>query len=131
MKDIEHQRGGRGKIDGISEHEIVRSPISKPRLKQGIEEKVGDRYNVSKTIVKQGLDGDLRYCANMPETMGIQTLKKGWLPVHINGIHLISERASHKGCCMRKRSSRIVVPHYRQVNVGVIKIHQCYQQIIR
>ena len=34
------------------------------RSKQGIEEKWGYRSNVSKTIVKQGIEGCLGYCAN-------------------------------------------------------------------
>ena len=38
--------------DRITEYEGVSSPMFKTRSKQGIEEKVGDHYNVSKTIVK-------------------------------------------------------------------------------
>ena len=60
-----------------------------------------------------------------------QTLKKGWLPVHRNGRHLISARASQQGGCTKRRSSRIVATHNRQLNGGVVLIHQYYQQIIR
>ena len=38
--------------------------MSKTGLKQGIEEKWGDHSNVSKTIVKQGIEGSLGYCAD-------------------------------------------------------------------
>ena len=44
--------------------------MSKTRSKQGVEEKWGDRCNVSKTIVKQGFSGSLGYCANGPMTIG-------------------------------------------------------------
>ena len=44
----------------------VSSPMSKTRPKQGIGKKWGDIYNVSKTIVKQGIKGSLGYCANRP-----------------------------------------------------------------
>ena len=44
--------------------------MSKTRLKQGSEDKWGDRSNVSKTIVKQGLEGCLVYCANVPMAIG-------------------------------------------------------------
>ena len=44
--------------------------MSKTRLKQGIEEKGGDQYNVSKAIGKQGLEVGLGYCANVPMTIG-------------------------------------------------------------
>ena len=40
--------------------------MSKTRLKQVSEDKWGDRSNVSKTIVKQGIEGSLGYCANGP-----------------------------------------------------------------
>ena len=40
----------------------VSSPMSKTMPKQGIEEKWGDQYNVSKTIVKKG--GILRQWSN-------------------------------------------------------------------
>ena len=44
----------------------VSSPMSKTRLKQGIEGKWEDNYNVSNTILKQGIEGCLGYCANGP-----------------------------------------------------------------
>ena len=40
--------------------------MSKTIPKQGIEEKWGDRSNVSKTILKQGIEVSLRYCAKRP-----------------------------------------------------------------
>ena len=40
--------------------------MSKTRSKQGIEDKWGDQSNVSKTIVKQGIEGSFVYCANGP-----------------------------------------------------------------
>ena len=57
-------------------------------------------------------------------------LKEGWLPLYRNGIQLLSASASQQGDCTRKRSSKIVAPHHRQANVGVVLIHKCYQQII-
>ena len=44
--------------------------MSKTRPKQGIEEKGGDRSNMSKAIVKKGLEGGLGYFANVPMTIG-------------------------------------------------------------
>ena len=38
--------------------------MSKTRSIQGIEVKLEDHSNVSKTIVKQGSEGSLGYCAN-------------------------------------------------------------------
>ena len=40
--------------------------MSKDRSKQVINDKWGDRSNVSKTIAKQGTGGSLGYCANGP-----------------------------------------------------------------
>ena len=40
--------------------------MSKTRSKQGSEEKWGDCSDVSNTIVKQGTEGILEYCANGP-----------------------------------------------------------------
>ena len=48
----------------------VSSPMSKTRLKQGIEEKWGGCSNVFKTIVKQDTEGSLVHCANGPMTIG-------------------------------------------------------------
>ena len=62
--------------------------------------------------------------------LGSHTLNDGWLPVHMNGIQLRSASTSQQGGCIWKRSSRIVVPHHPQVNVGLVWIHQYYQQII-
>ena len=44
--------------------------MSKTRLKQGIEEKGGDCYNVPKTNFKQGLEVGLEYFANVTMTIG-------------------------------------------------------------
>ena len=44
--------------------------MSKTRSKQVIEKKGGGLSNVSKTIVKQGLEGGLGYCANVPMPIG-------------------------------------------------------------
>ena len=44
----------------------VRSHMSKPRTKEGSEEKWRDCSNVSNTIVKQGIEGSLVSCANGP-----------------------------------------------------------------
>ena len=51
--------------------------MSKNRPKQGIEEKLGDRSNVSKNIVKQGLEGCLGYCANVPTTIDKTDYEEG------------------------------------------------------
>ena len=40
--------------------------MSKTRSKQGSEEKWEDLSNFSKTIVKQGIEGSLGYCAKGP-----------------------------------------------------------------
>ena len=40
--------------------------MSKTRSKQVSEEKWGDRSNVSKKILKQGIEGSFEYCANVP-----------------------------------------------------------------
>ena len=40
--------------------------MSETRPNQGIKEKWDDRSNVSKTIVKQGIEGSLGYCTNGP-----------------------------------------------------------------
>ena len=40
--------------------------MSKTRTNQGIKEKWGNCYNVSKTIMKQGIEGSLGYCDNGP-----------------------------------------------------------------
>ena len=45
--------------------------MSKTRSKQGSEEKWGDCSDVSNTIVKQGTEGILEYCANGP--MGVRS----------------------------------------------------------
>ena len=66
-----------GKKYGTSEDKGVRRPISKTRLKQGIEAEGRDRFNVSNTILKQGIAGCLVYCANMPMTIGTIDYKKG------------------------------------------------------
>ena len=42
----------------------------KTRLKQGIEDKWENLSNVSNTIVKQGIEGNLGYCANGTITIG-------------------------------------------------------------
>ena len=44
----------------------VSSPMYKTRSKQGIEEIWGDHSNVSKTIVKRGIEVSFEYCANEP-----------------------------------------------------------------
>ena len=53
--------------------------MSKTMLKQGIGEKWGDRSNVSKTIVEQGLEGCLGYCANVPMVIGKTDYEGGGL----------------------------------------------------
>ena len=54
--------------------------MSKTRSKQGSEE-WGNRSNLSKTIVKQSIEGSLRYCANGPmvvsSSMSDTMLKQG------------------------------------------------------
>ena len=45
--------------------------MSKTRSKQGIKEKWGDCTNVSKTIIKQGIEVSLVYFAN--ETIGVSS----------------------------------------------------------
>ena len=47
------------------------------RLKLGIKEKGGDCSNVSKTIIKQGLERFLGYGANLPMTIGKSDFEGG------------------------------------------------------
>ena len=63
--------------DGITEDEVVFSPMSKNRSMQGIEDKGGDHYNVSETILKLVLGGGLGYCANVPMTIGNSDFEGG------------------------------------------------------
>ena len=51
--------------------------MSKTKSKKGIKEKRGDRSNVSKTILKQGIEGSLEYCANGPMTIGKSDFEEG------------------------------------------------------
>ena len=69
--------GEKDKNDVIIEDEGVRSPMSKTRSKQGIEEKGRDQSNASKTIVKKGLEGGLGYCSNVPMTIGKSDFEVG------------------------------------------------------
>ena len=55
--------------DRITKNEGVISPKYTTRSNQGIEEKWGGRSIVYKTIVKQGIEGSLVYCANGPITI--------------------------------------------------------------
>ena len=68
VENIEHQRKIR-ESDEIKKNEGNSSPMSKTRPKKGSDEKLGDLSNVSKKIVKQGIEGSLVYCANGP--MGV------------------------------------------------------------
>ena len=61
--------------DGITDNEVVSSPMSKTRPKQGIEAKRGDSSNVSKTIVKKVIEVSLRYCANGPIVVSLPMSK--------------------------------------------------------
>ena len=70
VENIEHQRKIR-ENDEIRDNEGDSSPMSKTRSKKGSEEKWGDRSNVSKTIVKEVIEGSLGYCANGP--MGVRS----------------------------------------------------------
>ena len=51
--------------------------MSVTRSKQGIDEKGGDRSNVSTDILKQGLQGCLVYHANAPMTIGNTEYEEG------------------------------------------------------
>ena len=51
--------------------------MSKTRSKQGIQEKWVDRSNVSKTIVNQGTEGSLVYCANGPMNIWKSDFERG------------------------------------------------------
>ena len=44
---------------------------------KAFRQKGGDRSNVSKTIVKQGLEGCLGYCANVPKNIGKTNYDEG------------------------------------------------------
>ena len=62
--------------------------------------------------------------------LGSKIMKEGWLPMHKNGRHLKYTSTSQQVGCKQKRSIIIVAPHHTKVNVGVVLIHQYYQQII-
>ena len=64
VENIEPQEKLR-ECDEIRDNEENISPMSKNRLKQGSEE-WGNRSNVSKTIVKQIIEGSFGYCDNGP-----------------------------------------------------------------
>ena len=51
--------------------------MSKTRSKQCIEEKWGDCSNVYKTILKQGIERSLVYCANGPMKIGKSEFEGG------------------------------------------------------
>ena len=119
------------KNDRITEHEGVCSSMPKTRSNQGIEEKGGYRSNVSKTIAKQGLEGGLVYCANVPMAIGKSDFE--------GGVANCAHKWKTYDRCKSKSVGRVPAEnkhqdcgaHHRQVNVGVVLIHQCHQQIIR
>ena len=105
--------------------------MSKNRSKQVIEDKWGDRSNVTKTIVKKVIEGSLGYCANGPMEIdksdfegGMDTYAQKWKTAEI------CKRKSSGGL-QEEKSISIVAPHHPKVNVGVVLIHQYYQQITR
>ena len=51
--------------------------------------------------------------------------------MHKHGRQLKYTSASHQGGCTQKRIIMIVAPHHPKANVGVVFIHQYYQQIIK
>ena len=65
------------------------------RSKQGIEAEGGDRSNVSKTIVKQGLEGCLGYHANVPMTIGKTDYEEG-------GVATCTKKCKTADICKRK-----------------------------
>ena len=68
VENIEPQKKLR-ECDEIRENEENSSPMSKTRSKQGSEE-WGNCSYVSKSMVKQSIEGSLGYCANGP--MGVR-----------------------------------------------------------
>ena len=65
------KQGTEGSLEYCANGPIgVRSPMSKTRPKQGIEDKWGDCSNVSNNIVNQGTEVSLGYCANGPMDIG-------------------------------------------------------------
>ena len=71
VENIEHQRKIR-ENDEIRDNEGDSSPMHKTRSKQVSEEKWRDSSNLSKTILKQGIEGSSGYCSNRP--MGVSSL---------------------------------------------------------
>ena len=82
-------------------------------------------------IASKALSGILDIALIGQWPLVIQTLNEGWLPMHKKGRQLKYSSASQKGDCTQKISIRIVVPHNPKVNVGLVLIHEYYQQIIR
>ena len=110
----------------------VISPMSKTRLKQDIEVKWGDCSNAFETIEKQDNEIILGHCDNGPMTIGKSNFERGMTTyVHKNGKDLKYTSASQQRGCKQKRKNMIWAPHHPKANVGVVLIHQYYQQIIR
>ena len=91
------------------------------RPKQGIEEEGGGCSNMSNTILKQGLEGCLGYCANAPMTIGETDYEEG-------GAATCAQQWKTADIYKRKPAGRlhaeiisgVVVPHHRQANVVVV-----------
>ena len=105
--------------------------MSKIRPKQDIEGKWRNRSNVFKKLKIKTLK-ELWYMAPMGKwLLENQVLKMGWLHMQKNGEELKHRTTSQQWGCKQRIKNMIMAPHHPKANIGVVLIHQYYQQIIR
>ena len=105
--------------------------MSKTRPKQDIEEKWGDHSNVFKTIDKQDTKRSLEHCANGKITIGKSNFEIGMTTYAPKWKRTKIYKLKSAGELQAEKKNMIVAPNHPKENVGVILIHQYYQQIIR
>ena len=81
--------------------------MSVTRSKQGIDEEGGDCSNVSKTIVKQGLEGCLGYHANVLMTIGKTDYEEG-------GVATCTKQCKTADICKRNPAGRLKAENKQQ-----------------
>ena len=97
--------------------------------KQGIEEKLGDRSNVFKNIKNQDTERTLGHGANGEMTFGESSFKKGMTIFAQKWKIAKTYKRKSAGGCKQRRKNLIMAPHHPKANIGVVFIHQYYQQI--
>ena len=107
------------------------STMSKNRPNQDIEGKWGDLSNAFKTIERQGTEISLVHGANGQMTIGKSNFEKGMTTYAQKWKRAEIYKRKSTGGLQAKNKNMIVVPHHPKENIGVVLIHQYYQQIIR